>query len=192
MEIRSCGLSVTGVEISEAVAAEARERHGLDVIAGTVSDVGGAATYDLVVMRNVIEHVPSPRADLQDIHSLLRPEGLLVLSTDNLASWDRRVFGRYWYGYDVPRHFNVFTPQSLERLLNSEGFELERVRFSLVPTHWLGSSRYWLEDRGFAGRWLDLFSSRNLPAVLGLLPLTMAQRLAGTGGRMTLFSRKVR
>ncbi|MCC5958870.1 MAG: class I SAM-dependent methyltransferase [Rhodobacteraceae bacterium] len=190
-ELRACGLHASGVEFNARVAADAREHHGLDITAGTVADVTGEAVFDMVVMRNVIEHVPSPRDDIHHIRGLLGPNGLLLLSTDNLDSWDRRVFGPCWYGYDMPRHFNLFSPQSLERLLNAEHFTVERVSFSLVPTHWLVSSRYWLEDRGLKGRWLEfLLSSRNLPAVAALLPLTFVQRLARTGGRMSLLARK--
>jgi 2-polyprenyl-6-hydroxyphenyl methylase / 3-demethylubiquinone-9 3-methyltransferase len=40
-----------------------------------------AGEFDLICCMEMLEHVPDPRAILQDIHALLKPGGLAVLST---------------------------------------------------------------------------------------------------------------
>src|SRR5690349_4779084 len=60
--MREAGLRVTGVELSEHAATIARTRHNLDVHTGTLADAPLAGrTFDAVIMRSVIEHVPDPK-----------------------------------------------------------------------------------------------------------------------------------
>jgi hypothetical protein len=44
----------------------------------------------------------------------------------NFGSAERRVFGRLWWLLDVPRHLTHFTPETLGRMLERTGFEVER------------------------------------------------------------------
>ncbi|HET9224694.1 MAG TPA: hypothetical protein VFO07_19430, partial [Roseiflexaceae bacterium] len=41
----------------------------------------------------------------------------------NAASYVARLCGRYWVGYDLPRHMTVFAPKTLRRALTQAGFE---------------------------------------------------------------------
>jgi len=40
----------------------------------------------------------------------------------NAASYVARLCGRYWSGYDLPRHMTLFTPTTLRRALAQAGF----------------------------------------------------------------------
>jgi SAM-dependent methyltransferase len=193
--LREQGLHVAGIEPSSHASALARDRHGLDVMTGTLSDATlDDASFDAVVMRNVVEHLPSPRQDLSVVARILKDGGRLFLATDNVASVDCRVFGSRWYGFDVPRHLNLFSPRTLTRLLESTGFLVERTAFSLVPNHWIVSARYLLEER-FGGRRLcaaaaSFLSLRNPLLLASLVPVTFAQRLFRNGGRMSMVAIK--
>ena len=146
--LRDVGFRVTGVELSEHAAATARARHQLNVHTGTLADAPLAEqSFDAVIMRNVIEHVPDPKGDLARAASLLRPGGVLVLRTDNVASLDARLYRARWYGYDFPRHLTLFSPATLSAYVQSVGLVVTQVRYSLVPTHWIMSLRYWVSDR---------------------------------------------
>jgi hypothetical protein len=90
----------------------------------------------------------------------------------------------------VPRHFNLFTPQSIADVLSRTGFVLRDVRFSLVPTHWIVSIRYYIERRFGTSRLWKLISPKN-PALLALfLPIAAVQRLLRNGGRMSAIAAK--
>jgi SAM-dependent methyltransferase len=189
--LREAGFRVTGVELSDDAATTARTRHHLEVHTGTLTTAPLAGrSFDAVIMRNVIEHVPDPKGDLVKAASLLRPEGLLMLRTDNVASSDARLFGSLWYGFDFPRHLTLFSPTTLSALVRSAGLEVTRVRFSLVPTHWIVSSSYWVSERsGFAGV-SKLISPRN-PLLLALgFGVAAVQKVLHDSGRFVVLARK--
>src|SRR5512135_2716132 len=47
--------------------------------------------FDLVMAVEVLEHLESPRAFLREIHRVLRPGGLAVITTPNIASLPSRI-----------------------------------------------------------------------------------------------------
>jgi len=116
-------------EPNPGAAAIARERHGLKVFQGFIEDLDIAAgRYDAVTLWNVFEHMPSPSMALRAIHRALRPHGWLVLHTPHLDSLEARLFGKWWIGYEVPRHLVLFTRASLCALVEDHGFRVERSR----------------------------------------------------------------
>jgi 2-polyprenyl-3-methyl-5-hydroxy-6-metoxy-1,4-benzoquinol methylase len=189
--LREAGFRVTGVELSDHAAATARTRHHLDVHTGTIASAPLAGrSFDAVIMRNVIEHVPDPKGDLEKAASMLRPGGLIVMRTDNVASSDARLFGSLWYGFDFPRHLTLFSPTTLSALVRAAGLEVTRVQYSLVPTHWIVSSRYWLsERRGFAG--VSRLLSPRHPLLLAIgFGIAAVQKMLHDSGRFVVLARK--
>jgi 2-polyprenyl-3-methyl-5-hydroxy-6-metoxy-1,4-benzoquinol methylase len=126
-----------------------------------------ASSFDLVVMLQVIEHVSDPAAVLAKLRSLLAPDGVLILETPNLRSLDFNLFrAGLWGGYHFPRHWNLFTEDSLARLLAGAGLRLVKTAYLPAPTFWVYSIHHLVKYRwGFrrAARFLDPL--RNLPAV---------------------------
>jgi ubiquinone/menaquinone biosynthesis C-methylase UbiE len=146
---RSGRWDVRGVDTSLEATQYARERYGLDVFTGEVSEAGYADGYfDVVTMWHVIEHVHDPKGTLAELHRIMKPGGLLVVSTPNLRSWDARIFGRYWVGLDAPRHLFVFSPATLQHLLQRAGFRTDQIRsFSLFYRPFARSMQFWLDER---------------------------------------------
>lgn len=102
------------------------------------------ASFGLVIASEVIEHLASGLAFLGECRRVLRPGGILLLTTPNL--WDiRRVaaplLGRPWSGDTDPTHINLYTPSRLRRELLECGFERPRVRTGLKPMFWLPPHR---------------------------------------------------
>ncbi len=80
---------------------------------------------DLVTMFHVIEHVDNPGTVIGRVRRWLSPGGVFALETPNLDSLDARLFRRtYWGGYHIPRHWNLFTPAAISRLLTDNGLEV--------------------------------------------------------------------
>ena len=80
--------AVHGIEVVPARASLARER-GISV---TTADLGGPLpfedqTFDAVVSNQVIEHLFDTDLFLAEAFRVLRPGGVVVTSTENLASW---------------------------------------------------------------------------------------------------------
>jgi 2-polyprenyl-3-methyl-5-hydroxy-6-metoxy-1,4-benzoquinol methylase len=93
------------------------------------------AAYDVISMIEVIEHLPSPLEPLQLIARLLKPGGLLLLTTGNLESDAARQAGLR-YRYCAPEiHVSLFNPRALSRLY-------ARVGLAPYPVAYDGSVRF--------------------------------------------------
>ena len=146
---RQPGWEVHGVEISPHAAAIARQQ-GLDVFTGDLEEAQFAgASFDVITMWDVFEHLHDPAASLAEIRRVLKPDGLLVLRVPNEGSWDARIFGRYWAGYDAPRHLYIFDRRTLTEMLARNGFTTVSASCGIgsYPTFVL-SVRFWLRARG--------------------------------------------
>lgn len=123
--LRSAGWEVWGIEPGTDAAQASISGLGLDpdrVRTMTVEEVEfPPATFDLITMSHVLEHLPDPLAVLREVGSWLKPAGLLKLWCPNYDSLERRIFGRYWLGLDLPRHLYHFTPKTLTSLLGAAG-----------------------------------------------------------------------
>jgi SAM-dependent methyltransferase len=105
---------------SGAIVAEAR---GLGI---PILDADGLATagpFDVVTAIEVIEHTLDPVAELRAMRRLLRPGGLLFLTTGNARPYADRLLG---WRYLIPEiHISLFEPVTLDTALTRAGFRPE-------------------------------------------------------------------
>lgn len=80
-------------------------------------------SFDVVVYTEVIEHITSQRAEFPLVYDLLRPGGLLYITTPNFDSISRRVLGDAWEVIEYPEHLVYFTPHTLREFMIRCGFE---------------------------------------------------------------------
>lgn len=160
--LRGGGLwSVAGVEIDPHAASIARERYGLQVWNGAVDEVDiPPASFDVITLWDVLEHLPDPRTSLLRIATWLRPGGWLVIRTPDAGSLHARLWGQYWAGLDPPRHVVVFDRVSLARLLDQTGFGVSRMgnlsgSHALMALSWRG----WLRAKGLPVSWALLLAN---------------------------------
>lgn len=108
-----------GVELNADAARLCRERRGLDVVTG-VLEPGRfePRSFDVVVLADVIEHLSDPLAVARVVHDVLRPEGVLVVSTPDISGWAARALQ-----VKPDEHLYYFTPETLRKLLERAGFE---------------------------------------------------------------------
>jgi SAM-dependent methyltransferase len=87
------------------------------------------ASFDVISMIEVLEHLPSPVEPLQLVSRLLRPGGLLLLTTGNLDSPVARRQG-IAYRYCAPEiHVSLFNPRCLATLYRRVGLATHTVRY---------------------------------------------------------------
>jgi len=98
--------------------------HVDDLLAIDVEQLGGRASFDAVTMWNVLEHTFDPGAVLARCWELLRDDGIVAFIIPSWESIDRHLFGRYWIGFDTPRHLFVFPNETLVEILHNQGFQV--------------------------------------------------------------------
>jgi 2-polyprenyl-3-methyl-5-hydroxy-6-metoxy-1,4-benzoquinol methylase len=138
------GWRTVGLEPSAVAVTFATERLGLDrVLRGDLTSLDfPEREFDLITMWHVLEHIHDPVGALRRIRPWLRPEARLALCVPNIASLQARLFGRFWFHLDAPRHLVHFSPATLEALLARAGFEIcERERRCDNTTGWAHSLR---------------------------------------------------
>lgn len=115
------GWNLYGLEPIKAAAQIADERTNLPIINTTFENLSDFddQTFDVITMWEVIEHLYNPILALKKASTLLKPGGILIMSTPNLSAIDRSIFGKYWAGYDLPRHLFLFPSSTLESICNS-------------------------------------------------------------------------
>lgn len=87
-----------------------------------------AESFDVILWIEVIEHIDYPVRELDNLRQLLRPGGIIYLTTPNFNSISRRILGGRWTVIDYPGHLTYYTPSSLRQLFERNGFERLSVR----------------------------------------------------------------
>ncbi|HEY1801504.1 MAG TPA: glycosyltransferase [Terriglobales bacterium] len=120
------------------------------------------ASFDVVLCCEMLEHLISdPMGVVAEMNRVLKPSGLLLLTTPNMASAKSveyalkgespYIYGRYEPGGRPTDHHNrEYTTNEVERLLTFGGFQVERI---------VTQDSWWNRDRSL----LRLFASRGLP-----------------------------
>jgi 2-polyprenyl-3-methyl-5-hydroxy-6-metoxy-1,4-benzoquinol methylase len=112
-ELLRCGWrAVVGVDVSRTRIQRARQRYPTVQFYDVPlrhTDVA-PETFDLVVMDNVLEHLPDPLECLRELRTYLTPRGRLVLITPNMESGNYRLLRRRWTPELAP-HAQFFCPR---------------------------------------------------------------------------------
>jgi 2-polyprenyl-3-methyl-5-hydroxy-6-metoxy-1,4-benzoquinol methylase len=134
---RICGLQAVGIEPSRWLAEFGRKTYDVEIHDG-ILEAGRFpnSTFDLVSLWDVIEHVPDPVALLRTAHSILKPDGNLLVSYPDYGSWAARLLGNRW-PFLLSVHLFYFTRATMTDLLRRTGFTAENVR-PYFPTLTLG------------------------------------------------------
>lgn len=101
--------------------------------------------FDLVVMNQVIEHLPDPDQAIQILRERLTSNGRIVLVFPNTASLWKRLSGSRWINWHIPYHLHHFDRSSFERMARRCGLKIVRSR-TITPNVWtvlqLRANRY--------------------------------------------------
>jgi 2-polyprenyl-3-methyl-5-hydroxy-6-metoxy-1,4-benzoquinol methylase len=133
----SNGWTVEGYEPNRLAAAEAR-RQGFRIHDGD-PELIASASFDVVMLSNVLEHSVDPAQLLSTARRLLSSKGELWISTPNAASWGAKLFRENWVNWHPPFHIVVFAPKALQALARSQGFEVIEMR-TVSPPLWFAQS----------------------------------------------------
>lgn len=142
-QMRPLSWVVTGVEPDVEAVSVARERYGLDIFQGSLEEANFPDEhFDAITVCHVIEHVPDPVGLMKECRRVLKPHGKLVVLAPNINSLGFRQFGEYWRGLEIPRHFYLFSPQTLLECAELAGLDVQEMRTTAkgAPWMWVASS----------------------------------------------------
>ena len=128
--LRWAGYDASGTEMSPFIVQYARETFGVPVSSGTIEQQTiPAGSLDVIVLNDVIEHLPDPVGTLGACARLLKPDGFFIIQTpeykehltyaDILATND--LFNVHMKGKN-DEHLYLFSRRSAGRLFAGLGF----------------------------------------------------------------------
>ncbi len=137
---------LTGLEISPHAAAVARRVSGADVRETTLDAADlPPEHYSIVALWDVVGHLCEPRRALRRIRDLLRPGGIIAVSTPNRFGLAVRIFGRRSVVVCPPEHLLIASRRGLRAALQAAGFSVEGLWSEDVRirewTRWLGEAK---------------------------------------------------
>jgi 2-polyprenyl-3-methyl-5-hydroxy-6-metoxy-1,4-benzoquinol methylase len=144
--LRASGHHVTGVDLVEVPGVRERTDHFIkarleDGIPGEAGD-----GFDVVVVADIIEHLPQPDLVLNDICRVLRPGGEVMLSVPNFGHWYPRIrvvtglFGYDRRGILDETHLRFFTRRTLRRMVRATGFDILEEHVTGLPLRTISES----------------------------------------------------
>jgi len=184
VKMRDIGWEVRGVEFN-AGAVEVCRNSGLEVFHGDLHAAGFAdESFDMVSARHLIEHLPNPNGFMAEIARILKPGGYLYIRTPSSRALGRKIFGKYWFPNEVPRHLVLFSPKNLALLAARHGLHRGRVKMKTSPKFVLNSLDYVL------GKDRETSKKSSLRRLLARFLYVWPARLTGLGDEIVAIYEK--
>lgn len=95
---------------------------GVHVEKGTIENLELNEKFDLVLMIQVVAHIPNVRNSIRKIHQLLKPNGFVLIETWDKDSLTARILGKHWYEFSPPGTLNYFSKKTLNKLMVDNNF----------------------------------------------------------------------
>jgi 2-polyprenyl-3-methyl-5-hydroxy-6-metoxy-1,4-benzoquinol methylase len=122
---KRAGFDVTGIEMDARCCAFLRGTVGINVVesndpAAAMATLPG---FDVIVLWQVIEHMPDPWRVLAAAAARLNPGGVIILDTPNPAAFQFGVLGHRWAHLDAPRHVLLIPVEVMTAQMARNGLE---------------------------------------------------------------------
>jgi 2-polyprenyl-3-methyl-5-hydroxy-6-metoxy-1,4-benzoquinol methylase len=148
LSLRAAGWTdLQGIELIASAAERARS-HGLAIQCGPIEDILDKLPndyFDVIISSMVLEHLRDPFSVVRAIAGKLKRNGQFLFSTVNRTSLDARVYGKYWAGFDFPRHLVYPRTRDLRELLEGD-FKEVQVYHQSEPIDFLRSATWRRND----------------------------------------------
>ena len=159
------GYDAYGIDPSNYASTEAMKLVGNNKIqtATLATAVFPKKSFDIITLFDVFEHVDNPVKILDDVRSLLKPDGIIVIATGNTASIWAKLAKHHWTFYIPPQHLYFFNRQNISTLLEKNHFKPLTI--------------------GKIGKWLSMEYVLHLAETAAMLPFSrQAQWIAKKTG----------
>lgn len=124
------GFEVTAVEPTEICRKIFKLMNGFEPIPSMLSDEftqGHTGGFDVILMSQVLEHIPDLDNILKSLSTLLAANGVIVIAVPHFGSWLSRAQGRNDMFIVPPEHLNFFSRAGLIALFQRHGFMCRKL-----------------------------------------------------------------
>ena len=158
-QARKQGWEVYGVELSAWAVDYAKNKLQLPNISlGLLKDANFPPNFfDVVILKDVIEHLTDPKETLEQIRNVLKPTGSMCCNTPDIDSMASKLLGAKWWGIKQS-HLYYFNKHSLSALFKGTGFVPLKIRSharTFTINYWLYNLIGFKPAFTFLRRWLD-------------------------------------
>lgn len=87
-------------------------------------------SFDAITLFEVIEHLTDPLSLLKEMKRILKPNGVILISTGNHDSFTVRAIGNRWDYFSISAHgghISFFKPKSMQHLIGRAGLIAKEV-----------------------------------------------------------------
>jgi 2-polyprenyl-3-methyl-5-hydroxy-6-metoxy-1,4-benzoquinol methylase len=153
---------LVGIDFEESAVKKCRDR-GFEAVVSRVEEYReGYGDFDAVIMLQLIEHVDDPLVLAKRVFDLLKPGGVFIIETPNRGGLDFKWFKKRWWGhFHFPRHWHLFTTDSLHSMLKNAGYEIADTTYLISTSSWTISLHNYFLDKGWPEWVVNFFNFQN-------------------------------
>jgi len=146
IELNLIGAKGYGIEADQNIR-QVIERLKLNIHIGSLEpDTFGNTKFDLIILNQVIEHIPDPSTLINTLLNHLKNNGRIILSFPNSNSFYANFFKRKWINWHIPYHLHHFNLESSVKYFQNLGWSID-FKKCITPNLWtiIQSKVYWEE-----------------------------------------------
>jgi 2-polyprenyl-3-methyl-5-hydroxy-6-metoxy-1,4-benzoquinol methylase len=131
------GYNVDCLEVDETAIEWVKEFHKLPITRSILDK-----KYDAILLDGVLEHLPDPIFELNNIREHLKENGIVIITVPNINSFQAKIFKGEWFHLDAPRHLNHFYKNSFKKMMHKANLKIIKKHYFNIhidPTGWLWS-----------------------------------------------------
>jgi len=122
------GWKTTGIEPDEKTRMWAKSKFNLNIFPEEQLEEFAEASFDVITMWHVLEHVSDLNTRIAQISRLLKKEGILIIAVPNCKSYDAIKYLGFWAGYDLPRHLSHFCVSDIYKLTKKYNLIIHEIK----------------------------------------------------------------
>jgi 2-polyprenyl-3-methyl-5-hydroxy-6-metoxy-1,4-benzoquinol methylase len=127
--VKEYGWKAYGIELDEKAVTYAK-RSGLDVECVSLEKAIFPTKFDSIRIWHVFEHLTNPNESIKKISEILDDDGEILMAIPNSNSWAKKIFKKYWYSLDIPRHIIIYSPETLNQILKNNNLKIKELKFA--------------------------------------------------------------
>lgn len=141
--------------------------------------------FDAVNMNMVLEHVYDPCFVIKKINNIMKKGGELMISVPDIAGFEAKIYKQYFYSLHVPEHLHHFSPKTITKLLEKNGFKVERIIHQNFDRDLVASAGY------MPNKLLSKFLSNKIIRKTIVRGFVWTLSILGKTSRMSIYATKV-